>query len=88
MDSYVIGLIFMGVCLLIFLIRPHWKPLQWVGKAVLHLVIGAVFLFLFNLVAAWFDLYLPLNLVTVAVAGFLGIPGVAALAVIKLFILP
>ncbi|WP_202081420.1 pro-sigmaK processing inhibitor BofA family protein [Caldalkalibacillus salinus] len=84
MDMYPIGV--MIIVTLLFLILNHyrWKPVQWFGKGVIHLMMGAAFLFVFNIFADYFSLYIPLNIITVAVAGFLGLPGVAALACLKM----
>jgi inhibitor of the pro-sigma K processing machinery len=86
-DSFTWGIVIIGiVCMIAFLSQLKWSPIHWVGKGAIHLVIGVVFLFVINLFGGIFEFQLPLNVITVAIAGFLGIPGVIALVCIKLFI--
>lgn len=53
------------------------------GRVVLNCFWGAVILAAVNFLAVWTSVALPLNGVTLAVAGVLGGPGVLALAVIS-----
>jgi inhibitor of the pro-sigma K processing machinery len=55
-----------------------------IGKALLFGVIG---LFLLNLAGQYIQLHIPINPLTALLAGILGVPGLAALIVIKLWIL-
>ncbi|WP_018923326.1 pro-sigmaK processing inhibitor BofA family protein [Salsuginibacillus kocurii] len=64
------------------------RPLQWVGKSLVRLVTGALVLFFINLFGGLVDFYLPINIITSAVAGFLGIPGVLVLVLTNVFVLP
>jgi inhibitor of the pro-sigma K processing machinery len=87
-DLFTMGIIITSILILFaFLSQVKWLPLHWIGKGIFHLVIGALLLFFLNLIGGVFDFQVPLNLVTVAIAGFLGIPGTIALACIKLFII-
>lgn len=72
---------------LLFMSQSIWKPVKWVGWAIGQLVIGSVLLFVFNFAAQSFALYIPINPVTATVTGFLGLPGLATLVVIKEFFL-
>jgi len=63
------------------------KALKWIGQACMKLVIGALFLFFLNAIGNQFGIFVPINFATSAISGFLGIPGVAALAMIQLWIL-
>ncbi|MBA2876922.1 pro-sigmaK processing inhibitor BofA family protein [Thermaerobacillus caldiproteolyticus] len=80
------------ICLLAFIIillfvGAPLKPLQFIGYGAVKLVIGALLLFVFNAIGSSFSLHIPINLSTSLVSGFLGIPGVAALAVIEKYVL-
>ena len=59
---------------------------QIIGKGIIHFVIGGFLLFFVNLFGTQFDFHIPFNLITVGVAGILGLPGVISLVCIKLFI--
>lgn len=88
MDPFLVSILMIGVVFIVALLsQVKWTPIHWLGKGAIHLVIGGVFLFVINLFGGFFEFQIPLNLVTVAIAGFLGIPGVIALVSIKLFIL-
>lgn len=63
------------------------KPIRLVGQVFVKVLIGALFLFFLNAFGASFDLHVPINLVTSAVSGLLGLPGLAALVIIDLFII-
>ncbi|MBS4197981.1 pro-sigmaK processing inhibitor BofA family protein [Lederbergia citri] len=75
--------------LIIFLLMAGLpgKVLKWIGQACMKLVIGALFLFFLNAIGNQFGVFVPINFATSAISGFLGIPGVAALAMIQLWIL-
>ncbi|MGV3488574.1 MAG: pro-sigmaK processing inhibitor BofA family protein [Tuberibacillus sp.] len=88
MDSVVVVSIFVGVIILFLLVGAPLKPVQFIGQAFIKLAIGALLLFLLNAVGTSFGLRIPINAITTVVAGFLGVPGVAALAIIKYIIMP
>lgn len=88
MDSLTLGIV-IAVAGLVFIVmnQAGWKWVKWIGWAVGNLVVGSMILFLFNLIAESFTFEIPINPVTVTVTGFLGFPGLAALVIIKQFIL-
>lgn len=79
---YVIALI-AGLIVLFLFIGAPLKPMRWVGGLVVRLLIGALFLFFLNTFGTAINLHIPINIVTTAVSGVLGIPGLAALVAIK-----
>ncbi len=62
------------------------KLFKWPLKILLNGIFGVVLLYIVNLVGAMFNFHIGINLVTALIAGTLGIPGVAALIIFKLFI--
>lgn len=83
---YVISLIG-GLIFLLLIIGAPLKPMRLIGSGVIRLLIGALFLFFLNTFGSVLDIHIPINLVTSAVSGFLGLPGVAALIAIKYIVL-
>lgn len=82
---YLIG----GICafiILIMILGLPKKAFQWLGNALIKIMIGAVLLFFLNIIGNSFGLYVPINFITSAISGFLGIPGVAALVALQLWI--
>ncbi|WP_018131809.1 pro-sigmaK processing inhibitor BofA family protein [Effusibacillus pohliae] len=73
-----------AVYLLSRIVREPGASVIGIGKALLFGVIG---LFLLNLAGQYIQLHIPINPVTALLAGFLGVPGLAALIVIQLWIL-
>lgn len=71
--------------LLILLIRLLVLPIKLIWKGLIYSACGFVCLWLFNSVAPFTGLWIPLNLVTVLVAGVLGLPGIGVLALVTAF---
>ncbi len=61
---------------------------KWGWKLILQIVVGAFFLFFFNMFGQLIHVYIPLNLITALLVGILGIPGLTTLVLIKLVIIP
>ena len=61
-------------------------PIKWFWKIFLNSTCGFVCLWLLNTVSGFTGLLFPINAVTAAVAGFLGLPGIALLALVQLFL--
>ncbi|WP_370874045.1 pro-sigmaK processing inhibitor BofA family protein [Oikeobacillus pervagus] len=77
-----------GILVFILLgVTTKVKPVRFVGNIAIKIVIGALFLFFLNAFGSKFGLHVPINIVTSSVAGILGIPGLAALAIIQTWIL-
>lgn len=78
-----------GVALL--LLYPAVKllltPLRLALKLLIHGGMGFILLWLINTFGGPLGFFLPINIVTILVAGFLGIPGIILLAVIKFLLL-
>lgn len=62
------------------------KPIKLVWKLVINSIIGLVLLMLTNYIGAYFDFSLPLNIITVLISGFLGIPGILLLICFQLLL--
>lgn len=62
------------------------KPIKLLWKLVLNSAIGLVLLMLVNYGAANYGFALPINAITVLVAGFLGIPGILLLVCFQLLL--
>ncbi|WP_096438099.1 pro-sigmaK processing inhibitor BofA family protein [Alteribacter populi] len=84
---FVLSLLGAGIFLLLILGAPM-KPLRFIGQGAIRLLIGALFLFFLNAFGSLFDYQLPINIMTASVSGFLGIPGIIALIIIDMSVLP
>lgn len=76
----------LGILVLFIVIMAagaSFHPIKWIGRLVIRLVVGALLLFLLNVIGESFSMHIPINLATAGVSGVLGIPGIAALIVIK-----
>jgi inhibitor of the pro-sigma K processing machinery len=63
------------------------KPIRFIGQVAMKVMIGALFLFFLNAFGGQFGLHVPINLATSSISGILGIPGVAGLAIIQMWII-
>ncbi len=82
-----IAIVVVGFLLVVAASKSVTKPLRWVGLVALQLVIGAVLLFFANLVGEMAGYHIPINPITALLGGFLRIPGVLALIVIRLYMM-
>lgn len=81
MENFILLLV--PALLLALALRLIMLPLKWFWKVGLHAACGFLCLWLLNTAAPFTGLYFPLNLVTVLVAGSLGLPGVGLLAAVQ-----
>ena len=72
--------------LVLMLLRIIALPIRWFWKLSINSACGFLCLWLLNSVAAFTNIYFPINAVTVLIAGFLGLPGIGALALVQFFI--
>ncbi|MBO8138217.1 MAG: pro-sigmaK processing inhibitor BofA family protein [Desulfotomaculum sp.] len=63
------------------------KPLKFIFKLVVYLIIGAVLLIFANLICSQFGIHLPLNPFTLVTAGVLQVPGVILLLLMEYLLL-
>ena len=75
--------IFITALLIFGLLRLVALPIRWGWKIFVNSSCGFLCLFLLNSVAGFTGIYFPINYITVAIAGFLGLPGIGALALMQ-----
>ncbi len=75
-----------GGLLALLLLRNRFA-IQWLGALSLHVVFAAVLLYIMNLFTPYTHFELPLNAVTVGIVSILGIPGLAVLTALKLWVI-
>ena len=85
-DLNVILAYLFGILLILFIGKIFLMPLKLVFKLLYNGVIGGIMLYVINFVGSHFGFTIALNPVTALVAGFLGIPGIVLLILVKLFI--
>ena len=82
MENIVIFLI--PALLTLLAVRLLLIPMKLIWKLAIHSGCGFVCLWLLNTASGFTGVYLPINAVTVLAAGFLGIPGIALVALLEL----
>ena len=78
--------IFITALLIFGLLRLIALPIRWGIKILLNSACGFLCLFLLNTISGFTGIYFPINYVTVVIAGFLGLPGIGALALVQFFL--
>lgn len=83
-DLWLVLLIAGGALLILIpLIKIFLKPVKLVVKLFFNSLIGFILLWLINTFGGLMGFFLPINLTTVLVSGFLGVPGVVLLGALK-----
>ena len=72
------------VLLAVFLVRMLLLPMKLIFKLGIHSLCGFLCLWLLNTVSGFTGIFLPVNAITVAIAGFLGLPGIGLIALLEL----
>lgn len=68
-----------GLFLIYLMGRFLLVPLKWAGRLVLSGLIGGVFIVLVNVIGGNWGIFVPLNILTAAITGVLGLPGAICL---------
>lgn len=75
-----------GLLILWILCKILSFPVKVIGKLVVNALVGAVVLFLFNLVGGFFSLSIPINALSAIITGILGVPGVILLLIFQMIL--
>lgn len=84
------GVILAGVLLLIILLiitRLIMGPLKNISRLIINCAIALTTLVILNILGGYFGFHLPLNPVSVAGVGILGVPGLALLSAMSFLLL-
>ncbi|MBM7606755.1 inhibitor of the pro-sigma K processing machinery [Metabacillus crassostreae] len=87
MDPVIVFSVLGGLILVLLFVGAPIRPLRWIGQLFIKVIVGALLLFFVNVFGTSIDLHIPINLITSTISGILGIPGLAALVVIKTMII-
>jgi inhibitor of the pro-sigma K processing machinery len=72
-----------GLVLIYIIGRVFFMPIKFVLRLLYNGIIGGITLWLLNLVGGYFSLTIAINPVTALVVGFLGVPGIVLLIILK-----
>lgn len=72
-----------GLFLLYLIARLFFVPLRILMRLLYNGIIGGLLLWLVNLVGSFFGVTIPINPITALAAGFLGVPGVVLLLLLR-----
>lgn len=75
-----------AVVAVVLLIRLLTAPIRWIWKICINTLAGGVMLALINLLAPVTGLYIDITLVRGCIVGFLGLPGLALVVLMQLFV--
>ena len=76
--AYMFGLFVIYICIWMFI-----KPLKWLFKIALNSLFGAALLTVINWIGGFAGISIGVNLITAAIVGILGVPGIILLFIIK-----
>ena len=80
-------IIYLGCIIFLFIIGKIFiLPLKFIIKLIGNSILGAILLFVVNLVGGVFGFHIGINIVTAIATGILGIPGVILLIILKLLL--
>jgi len=61
-------------------------PIKIIVKLLINSILGGFLIFLINLIGAYFNFHIGINLITSIFVGVLGIPGVIIIVIIRLIL--
>ncbi len=82
-DWNVIAAAVFGLFVLYFISRIFYRPLKIIFSALLHLIIGGVVIFLYNLVGILWGLTIGFNVISALIVGIMGLPGLGMLIALQ-----
>ena len=76
-------------CIILILIfgKSLLFPMKKILKLILNSFLGAMLIWLINVIGTSFGFHIGLNYITAIIVGILGIPGAALLVLLKIFIM-
>lgn len=75
-----------GVILLFLLGKIFVLPIKSILKLIGNSILGAVLIYIINLIGGAFNFHIGLNFVTVLIVAILGVPGAVLLTLIRILI--
>ncbi len=85
MENYALFAYIGCIIMIIIIGRLFIFPLKKIVKLTLNSVIGAGLIYVINIIGSNFNFHIGLNWWTILCTGFLGVPGVALIIILKLF---
>lgn len=70
-----------GILFVLFFGKVLLVPLIVIGKLLLNSILGGIILLVLNVILDNFGIILPINAITAAVTGMLGIPGIIGIII-------
>jgi len=86
----VVNVIMAALFLLVILYliaQVFMKPIKLLWKLLFNSAVGLILLLVVNYIGGYFDFSLPINIITVLIAGFLGLPGILLLVCFQLLMM-
>ena len=82
-----IVLIFIAcIAILVVFGKSFAWPIKLITKLIINSALGALLIFIINLVGTSFNFHIGLNVINSVIVGILGIPGAVLLILIKIFV--
>ncbi|ABK62657.1 MULTISPECIES: pro-sigmaK processing inhibitor BofA family protein [Clostridium] len=81
-----IGSFIVGIILLYLVVKLLSWPIKVLYKLIVNGVLGAVLLFVVNLIGSQIGISIAINAWSALIAGFFGIPGVIFLVIFKMYL--
>lgn len=82
-----IVLIFIAcIAILVVFGKSFAWPIKLITKLIINSALGALLIFIINLVGTSFNFHIGLNVINSIIVGILGIPGAVLLILIKIFV--
>lgn len=75
-----------GIIILYILCLVFIKPIKFVFRLIVNILFGGIMIFFYNHLGGLFGISIGLNFLTSAIAGILGIPGMALMFFTLVFI--
>ena len=86
MDTHTV-IIYLGSIICLFIVgRLFYVPLRYVTKLIINSLLGALLLYIINMIGSAFGFHIGIHIGTAIVVGMLGIPGAILLIVLQLWL--
>ena len=79
MDYTWLAVALLVVVCMVLALKVLAKPARWAGLVFFRVVIGVATLSVLNLASPWSGVHLPVNPISSAIVGLLGVPGIGLL---------